>query len=99
MDLFKRRRGEWVRRVKERAAITATGGSLGSVPGVVEEEVVDGRKGKKGEFKEAGKNEKNGKHGKQKSGIELAREKFAMQKARKEMMTNNKRTGANKISA
>ena len=99
MDLFKRRRGEWVRRVKERAAITATGGSLGSVPGVVEGEVVDGRKGKKGEFKEAGKNEKNGKHGKQKSGIELAREKFAMQKARKEMMTNNKRTGANKISA
>lgn len=107
MDLFKRRRGEWVRKVKEATPQSSPAEIKTSVLAGKDFHVEDanervqanargrGRGEKKVDIKVSGKAEIQ----RQKTGIELAREKFALQKRKKEMMKSTKGTGANTISA
>jgi len=80
-DLFRRKRGEWVNKVKALGAE--------SVPvseQVLPEEKTEGEskgKGKKDNKQKGGRNGKVDEGGKKKSAIELAREKFAAKKAGK----------------
>jgi nucleolar protein 9 len=77
LDLFKRRKGEWVGKVK------GGEGGAGRIVGVTKEDVTVKKDGKaNGKGNNAGK-----------SGIELARERFAKEKATKE--AQGKATGAN----
>ena len=80
MDLFKRRRAEWIKRIKagEGGAGTGVGDGKGEV-----KELLDG-KGRKTEWKKG-----------HKTAIELAREKFAKEKVKKERLRHGKGTGAN----
>lgn len=107
MDLFRRRRGEWVKKVKVAGAEAVANLPLTVVepaPLVEDGEDGDGEVEKKtGEEdkKGKGKKKKNRKAGKDpvpdptKSAIQLAREKFAAAKAAKSAMKSNKGTGVN----
>jgi nucleolar protein 9 len=99
LDLFKRARGDWVKKVKAAGvipdAITTTipVTSEAQDGGVGEGEGGGKKKGRKDKKKWEGKNTKVSSTGK--SAIQLAREKFAAQDALKKEMKNSKGTGAN----
>jgi nucleolar protein 9 len=98
-DLFRRKRGEWVNKVK------ALGAEVAPVE-VVPEMEAEGKEGKKNGRKDKHKGGKNGKgdkggDGKGKSAIELARERFGAKRAGKSGGFKGKRggqgTGANQV--
>ena len=98
LDLFKRARGDWVKKVKAAGVVPdpivspATAEKDGDVG---EGESGGKKKGRKDKDKKKweGKNTKVDSSGK--SAIQLAREKFAAQDALKKEMKNSKGTGAN----
>jgi nucleolar protein 9 len=93
VELFGRRKGEWVKRVRAgeesgSVAVVRDGGGRGQAGGVLKrdrnERVAGARQG----------SAQGGKAGTGKTAIELAREKFAMGKAKKEIKLNGKNAGA-----
>jgi nucleolar protein 9 len=98
LDLFKRARGDWVKKVKAAGVIPdlilppATAEKDGDVGEGQGEGKKKGRKDKS-KKKWEGNNAKVDSSGK--SAIQLAREKFAAQDALKKEMKNSKGTGAN----
>jgi len=128
MDLFGRRRGEWVKKVRMEGARTASLSGAGAGDVRIEENVGDKRtgmvgkgdtvitkdrdktvakeKGIKGKDRKDTKG-KNGKEGKEnestnstgKTAIQLARERYNLEKGKKDRMKGSKGTGANGIAA
>lgn len=105
LDLFKRKRGEWVNKIKALGAESMP--KEAAVPQEQEQEQAEGEKDEKGDVKGKEKGKKRGKftkgdknahHGK--SAIQLAREKFAANKsggAAKGVKGNGQGTGANQV--
>ncbi|RDW67853.1 hypothetical protein BP6252_09249 [Coleophoma cylindrospora] len=90
MDLFKRKRGEWVSKVKNgEGGSSASAGFISKTAAMHEETAAPKEKDTKGGKAAAG--------GKKKTAIELAREKFAKTKLKKQAVKEGKATGANAL--
>ena len=104
MDLFKRARGDWVKKVKAAGVIPDLITTTIPVTSEAQDGDMDGDAGKEGGGKKKGRKDKSKKKwegnnakvdSSGKSAIQLAREKFAAQDALKKEMKNSKGTGAN----
>jgi len=106
LDLFKRARGDWVKKVKAAGVIPDLITTTIPVTSEAQDGDMDGDAGKEGGGKKKGRKDKSKKkwegknakveeRGAGKSAIQLAREKFAAQDALKKEIKNSKGTGAN----
>ncbi|KAL3426358.1 Nucleolar protein 9 [Phlyctema vagabunda] len=90
LDLFKRKRGEWIAKVK-----AGEGGGSSSASSSLSAVVAAKGAGESNEG--GGKDKKKDKAASGKSAIELAREKFAKSKNKKKLISESKGTGSNAI--